>query len=89
MITTKLKITLELLKIKDLWNQKHIKLKIHNKIHRKLIFFSSEILAEQEPYPFLETQQGLAKFFSLELTQAEKERSKLNYQKKSKLWINY
>ena len=82
-ITTKLKILLSLLKIKHLCYQIQIQLKYTKKnplqIHASS---SSEIFTEQSQNLSLEIKQGISEEFSLEQTQSEKERLKLQHQER-------
>ena len=72
---TTLRIILNPLKVKHLWNQIHVQVMILNKILCKLQnFLIVRYNSAQKPRPSVELQKQLFETFSLERTDTEKER---------------
>ena len=76
--------TLNIILSKHLWNKIRIQLKIHNKNHCNAICSHSEIFTEQVQTPSSGLQQNLSEDFSVEQTQAQIERLKLQQRKRIK-----
>ena len=79
-LTTKLKIILDTLNIKHLWNQIQIPLKIHNIVHWKSMIL--KIFTKQAKSLSFEKQREPSEVFAFEKTQVENERLKLQHQKR-------